>query len=207
MKIEKKSLGFVQTNAYTVINEETREAFVVDPGADVEEFVNSFAQQEYDLKGILLTHGHFDHIGGVEALVTKYGCTVYALEEERETLADPSINLSNSIRRFMSITDFIPLQDGQEIEVAGIQVKVIATPGHTLGGACYYVESNGVLFAGDTLFAESIGRTDFPTGSHETLIRSIREKLFTLPEDTIVYPGHMSETTIEHEKKYNPFIG
>lgn len=206
MRIEKQVLGFVSTNAYIGINEVTREAFVVDPGADIGQFINYFEVNNYDLKGILLTHGHFDHIGGVEALVTKYGCQIYALEAERDTLADPAINLSTTIRRNMSITEFVSLTDGQEIEIAGIKVKVLATPGHTTGGACYYVEENGVVFAGDTLFAESIGRTDFPTGSHGTLIRSIKEKLFALPEDTIVYPGHMSETTIEHEKQYNPFV-
>lgn len=206
MRIEKKPLGFIRTNAYIAVNEVTKEIFIVDPGEYVESFESYLEEQKYDLKGILLTHGHFDHIGGVDSLVKKYGCPIYALEQERETLADPAINLSTTIRRQMSIMDFIPLSDGDEIEIAGIKVKVLATPGHTVGGACYYVEENGVVFAGDTLFAESVGRTDFPTGSHGTLIRSIQDKLFTLPEDTIVYPGHMSETTIEHEKKYNPFI-
>lgn len=207
MRIEKQTLGFVQTNAYIGINEETKEVFVVDPGAEVEGFVNYFEVQGYDLKGILLTHGHYDHIGGVNALIEKYACPLYALEEEREVLENPAVNLSNTTRRGISITKFTSLSDGEELEIAGMKVKVIATPGHTIGGACYYVEENGVLFAGDTLFAQSVGRTDLPTGSHGTLVRSVKEKLFVLPEDTIVYPGHMSETTIEHEKKYNPFIG
>ncbi len=206
MRIEKKRLGLIQTNAYIGINEKTKEVFIVDPGFYVESFMNYLEEQNYDVKGILLTHGHFDHIGGVEALVSKYQCLVYALEEERETLANPAVNLSNTTRRQMSITEFVPLSDGGEFELAGIRIKVFATPGHTVGGACYYVEENGVVFAGDTLFEESVGRTDFPTGSHSTLVRSIKDKLFTLPEETIVYPGHMSETTIEHEKKYNPFI-
>lgn len=207
MKIERHMLGFIKTNAYIGINEELKEAFVVDPGTDEGRFVDHFEREGLTLKGILLTHGHFDHIGGVEALVAKYGCPVYALEEERELLATPSINLSTTIRRPMSVTDIVALQDGQTLEVAGIQIQVLATPGHTVGGVCYYVEERGVVFAGDTLFLESVGRSDFPGGSASTLVRSIREKLFVLPEDTIVYPGHMDETTIEHEKKCNPFVG
>lgn len=207
MKIENFQLGYIKTNAYVGINEVTKEAFVVDPGEGPEYFVNYFEENGYALKAILLTHGHFDHIGGVKPLVEKYGATVYAMEEERELLLLPALNLSRPGRREMSIKEFIPLQDGQEIEVAGVKVQVIATPGHTSGGVCYYVEENGVVFSGDTLFAESIGRTDFPTGSHGTLIRSVKEKLFLLPDDTIVYPGHMSPTTIEHEKQYNPYVG
>lgn len=206
MRIKSYQLGFVRTNAYVVINEKTREAFVVDPGADTESFVNSFEEEGYSLKGILLTHGHFDHIGGVEALVEKYACPIYASGSERGLLLDPKVNLSTSTRNHISIQEFIALSDGQEFEVAGIALKGITTPGHTAGGICYYAEQNGVLFSGDTLFAESIGRTDLPTGEYETLIVSIKEKLYSLPEDTIVYPGHMEETTIEHEKCNNPYV-
>jgi glyoxylase-like metal-dependent hydrolase (beta-lactamase superfamily II) len=99
------------------------------------------------------------------------------------------------------------VKDGQEIELAGMRIKVIATPGHTVGGCCYYFEEAGFLLAGDTLFAESVGRTDFPTGSMSTLVRSIQDKLFVLPEETKVYPGHGESTTIGHEKMYNPFLG
>lgn len=207
MKIKHFHLGIIRTNAYVGINEETKEAFVVDPGEGQEHFLNYFEEEGYALKGILLTHGHFDHIGGVEALVKRYGAAVYAMEDERALLKDPAVNLSNSTRRKMSIEDFVSLTDGEEIEVAGIKIKAIATPGHTAGGVCYYVEENGVLFSGDTLFLESIGRSDFPTGSYGTLIRSVKEKLLVLPEDTIVYPGHMDATTIEHEKQHNPYIG
>lgn len=205
MKIERHRLGFLHTNAYIGINEETKEVFVVDPGADVTKFRNYFEEAGYILKAILLTHGHFDHIGGVNALVEKYGCDVYALEEERDLLRESSTNLSTTIRQPISVTEFTALKDGQELDIAGVHIQVIATPGHTVGGVCYYVEERGVLFAGDTLFLESVGRTDFPGGSASALVHSVREKLFVLPEDTIVYPGHMDETTIEHEKKYNPF--
>ena len=97
--------------------------------------------------------------------------------------------------------------DGQEITLAGITLQVISTPGHTVGGCCYYVKEAGILISGDTLFAESVGRTDFPTGSMGTLVRSIKDKLFVLPDETRVYPGHGDSTTIGHEKEYNPFLG
>ncbi len=206
IQIKNFKLGFIRTNAYVIINDETKEAFVIDPGDKQNTFVDYFQVEGYDLKGILLTHGHFDHIGGVEPLVEKYGATVYALEVEREMLATPAVNMSTTIRRNMSITDVSGLEDGQILEIAGVEVKVIATPGHTLGGCCYYIASQGVVFSGDTLFLESVGRTDFPGGSHSEIVRSIREKLLVLPEDTIVYPGHMEPTTVEHEKQYNPFI-
>lgn len=205
MRIETHCLGFIRTNAYIGINEETKEVFIVDPGFRDEKFMASLEEKGYRVKGILLTHGHFDHIGGVAGLVAKYACPVYALEEERELLENPKVNLSSTVRTPMSIHDFIALRDGEEFQVAGITLKAIATPGHTVGGVCYYMESQSVLFAGDTLFLESVGRTDFPGGSASALVHSIREKLFKLPEDTIVYPGHMDATSIEHEKKYNPF--
>lgn len=206
IQIKNFKLGFIKTNAYVVRNDETKEAFVIDPGAKIGTFIEYFQVEGYVLKGILLTHGHFDHIGGVEALVEKYGAPVYALEEEKPLLASPEVNLSVSIRQNMSITDVIGLSDGQVLELAGIQIQVLATPGHTVGGCCYYIASQGVLFSGDTLFLESIGRTDFPGGSHSEIVRSIRERLLVLPEDTIVYPGHMDETTIEHEKQHNPYV-
>ena len=98
------------------------------------------------------------------------------------------------------------IKDGQMLEAAGIEIRVIHTPGHTAGGCCYYIEKEGVLFSGDTLFHASIGRTDFPTGSSSQLVRSVKERLFVLPEETKVYPGHMDETVIGYEKKYNPFV-
>ncbi|MFI3170776.1 MAG: MBL fold metallo-hydrolase [Eubacteriales bacterium] len=206
MKIKKFVLGYVQTNTYVVMNEDTKVAFAIDPAEKPEILMDFFETEGYKLEAILLTHGHFDHIGAVSRLVEEYQVDTYAIAEEIELLATPELNLSTSIRRPMSVKNVMELQDGQELEVAGIVIKVLATPGHTLGGACYYIEENGIVFAGDTLFQNSVGRTDFPNGSHEQLIASIKKQLFTLPDDTIVYPGHMGETTIEHEKQNNPFV-
>ncbi len=107
----------------------------------------------------------------------------------------------------ISVQDIKGLADGQHLDIAGIDLEVIATPGHTEGGCCYYNKERGVLFSGDTLFFQSVGRTDFPTSNGHQLVKTIQSTLFSLPEDTIVYPGHMQETTIAHEKKYNPVVG
>ena len=164
---------------------------------------------------LLLTHGHFDHIWGLDALRDAANAAAeadgleavkaYAHEDERALLKDVHMNVSEQAGRACSTYADVYVKDGQEITLAGMTCKVIATPGHTAGGCCYYFEEAGMLVAGDTLFAESVGRTDFPTGSMGTLVRSIREKLFVLPEDTKVYPGHGDSTTIGHEMKYNPF--
>ena len=130
---------------------------------------------------------------------------MYACEAERELLKNPRMNVSEQAGRACSTYADIYVKDGQELELAGIKIRVIATPGHTEGGCCYYVEEAGILIAGDTLLQESVGRTDFPTGSMSTLVHSVQDKLFVLPDDTKVYPGHGDSTTIGHEKRYNPF--
>lgn len=205
-EIKQYILGPVNVCCYVVINNDAKECFVIDPGDAPDVFLKSFEVAGIALKAILLTHGHFDHIGGVKALSEKYGVPVYALEEERQLLRDENMNLSCRMRSGISLTDITPLLDGTEMSIAGFKIKVIATPGHTSGGVCYYVEEEAIIFTGDTLFAECIGRTDLPTGNTSTLVRSIREKLLVLPEDVIVYPGHGSATTIEHEKLYNTMV-
>ena len=120
--------------------------------------------------------------------------------------SDPYLNLSNDYGMNLKVTPDLTYKDGDTIEAAGLSFKVLFTPGHTSGGCCYYCEEGGFVIAGDTLFEESVGRTDFPTSSTSELLRSINDKLFTLPDATLVYPGHGETTTIEHEKEYNPFV-
>lgn len=200
-------VGPVCTNCYFAVNENTKEMFVVDPGDEAELLEKQIEALGVKPVAVLLTHGHFDHAGAAAALKEKYQIPVYVHEAERETLADPSINLSGSMmgRPKVYSADYF-MKDGEEVELAGMKIRVLFTPGHTAGGACYYLPKEMVLFSGDTLFCESIGRTDFPGGSASTLIRSIREKLLPLPDFIKVYPGHNEITTIGNERGYNPYL-
>ena len=159
-----------------------------------------------DLRAILLTHGHFDHIWGVEEIRELSGAKVYAYEKEKELCEDASLNVSKGAGRACVVKADQYVKDGGEITEAGITCRLLATPGHTSGSCCYYFEADKILISGDTLFQESVGRTDLPTGSMGTLVRSVKDKLFPLPDEVKVYPGHGEATTIGHEKKYNPFL-
>ena len=198
--------GMMQTNCYVAGNEETKECFLVDPAACTSQIVSYIKENGLNLKAILLTHGHFDHIMGITEFLREFPVPVYAYEAEKELLEDAEKNLSASYGMFYIFRDAQYLRDGQILEIAGMKIKVIYTPGHTIGGCCYYIEDENVLFSGDTLFYTSIGRTDFATGSYNKLVNSVRLKLFVLPDEVKVYPGHMSETTIGYEKEYNPFL-
>ena len=153
-----------------------------------------------------MTHGHFDHIWGLEELKELSGAKVYAYEEEKEVCENASVNVSKGAGRPCEITADEYVKDGATISVAGMSCQLIATPGHTKGSCCYYFEEEGILISGDTLFQESVGRTDLPTGSMSALVRSVKEKLMVLPADVKVYPGHGESTTIGYEKEYNPFL-
>ncbi len=206
MKIEKFVTGIISTNCYLVINEETKQTVVIDPAACPSYLVGHMKSEGLQVVAILLTHGHFDHIMGIDELRREFPVPVYVQEGDRETLLDPALNLSSSYTDGYTFEGADYIRDGQRLELAGFSFQVIHTPGHTPGGVCYYLESEGVLFSGDTLFRNSVGRTDFPNSSMSDLLRSLREKVMELPDDVKVYPGHMGETTIGHERKYNPFI-
>lgn len=206
MKIEKFVLGSLGTNCYLIENEETKELVVVDPATCPEYMVQHIKSNGYTPKAVLLTHGHFDHVMGLDGWVKAFDIPVYLHEAEKHILGDPELNLSAMFGTGYAYQEVESLQDGQILEVAGFAFRVIHTPGHTSGGCCYYEEAEGVLISGDTLFCQSVGRSDFPTGSMSTLVRSIKEKLFCLPDDVIVYPGHNEQTCIADEKMYNPFI-
>ena len=206
MKIEKFVLGSMGTNCYLIINEETKELIIIDPATCPDYVVSHVKSNGYIPRAIILTHAHFDHVIGIDGWVKEFGIPVYLHEEEKKVLEDPELNLSGVFGARYSYSDVKCLKDGQELEVSGFIFKVIHTPGHTCGGCCYYCAEEGVLISGDTLFYQSVGRSDFPTGSMGTLVRSIKEKLFCLPEDVMVYPGHNDSTCIGDEKKYNPFV-
>lgn len=206
LRVEQYVVGMVQTNCYFAINDNTKEALIVDPGASASKLAEIIEEEKLNPIAILLTHGHFDHAGGAEELADRYGIQIYAHEAERETLENPAINLSGWEGKERAYRADCYLKDEQEIDLAGFHIRVFHTPGHTVGGCCYFLPYQNVVFCGDTLFAQSVGRTDFPKGSASELIRSIKEKLMTLPEDVTVYPGHNEITTIGTERMYNPYL-
>ena len=206
MKLERFVLGHIGTNCYLLENEERKEVVIVDPATCPDEIIGHVKRKGLTPKAILLTHGHYDHVMGIDRWVAEFGIPVYLHEEEKEVLELPKYNLSRVFGYDYSYKNVEGLNDGQEIELAGITIRVIHTPGHTKGGCCYYIADAGILLSGDTLFAQSVGRNDFPTGSMSMLVRSIKEKLFLLPDDTVVYPGHGEETSIGEEKQKNPFV-
>lgn len=207
MKIASVVVGVWMVNCWFLVNEDTKEALVFDPGDEAERILDYVNQKGWKVSAILLTHGHSDHIAAVNELRQKTKASVYAYEAEKEMLLDMRLNMSDTMTSGgVTVEPDKLLHDGQDLTLSGIQLKVIHTPGHTPGGCCFYCEEAGCLFAGDTLFQGSVGRSDFPGGSMGNLIRSIKEKLFVLPDTTTVYPGHGGETTIAYEKANNPFV-
>ena len=206
MKVEKFVTGLISTNCYLVINEDTKQAVVIDPAACPSYLMSHIKSEGLKVEAILLTHGHFDHIMGIDGFLSEFDVPVYVHEDDADAMEDPVLNQSSTYTSGYTFGKARYLRDHQTLELVGYTFQVIHTPGHTKGGCCYYVASEDVLFSGDTLFQNSVGRTDFVNSSTSDLVHSVREKLFLLPDDTMVYPGHMGETKIGHEKKYNPYV-
>ncbi len=204
-------IGMVQTNFYFLHKKGEKETIVFDPADYGKEIYEELSRKGLEIKAIFLTHGHFDHILGVKALKEACGAPVYASALERDVLEDPELNSSRSVGRSCTVKADHYLIDGESVTEAGITLKMISTPGHTEGSCCYYIDAAQtggapVLISGDTLFEESVGRTDLPTGDMQDIVESISTKLYALPDDTEVYSGHGGSTTIGHEKKYNYFV-
>lgn len=203
LRIKTCVLGMVGTNCHIIYHDITREALIIDPADDSGQIVLLCSQMDIKPVAILLTHGHFDHIMAVEEVRKHYDIPVYAGEQETDLLADPNRNMSALYGGWVSVRPQTTFKDQEVINIAGFDCKVLHTPGHTPGSVCYWIEKEGVLVSGDTLFYESLGRTDFPGGSTREIIASIG-RLFQLPDDTMVYSGHGEPTTIGHEAVHNP---
>lgn len=205
MIIHRVVVGALEVNCYIVENMQNSQAVVVDPGSDIEKILKFIEEHDLTLKAILLTHGHFDHIGAVTELHEKTGAPVYIHEKDVPYLTDADLNLSRPFTREVSTAPYhYTIKEGDALEIAKMQFDVIHTPGHTPGGVCYKMGS--ALFTGDTLFKASMGRTDFPGGSAQELYQSLTQKLKNLDEEIRVYPGHGPESTIEYEKNHNPYM-
>ncbi len=192
-------LGMVMTNCYIAYDDVVKEAFIVDPADSADEIQLKITELGVKPVAILLTHGHFDHIGAVDELRDKYKIKVYVYEDEKDVMTSDA-NLASMIGKRMSVEADEYLRDLQTIIIGGEKIQVIHTPGHTKGSCCFYLPDEKVLFSGDTMFCQSFGRTDFPTGSMSQLISSIKNRLLKLDDDVKVYPGHNEETKIGFER-------
>ena len=206
LKVNQYVVGPVQTNCYFAINDDTKEMIIIDPGASPKQLAERARMEGCTPVAILLTHGHFDHATAAEELAKEFGIPIYAHEDEKETLEDAELNASWMMGDSLVFHADVFVKDEEELDLAGFHIRVLHTPGHTVGGCCYYFPYENVVFSGDSLFCTSIGRTDFKKGSTSDLIRAIKEKLMTLPDRTTVYPGHNDVTTIENERMYNPYL-
>lgn len=206
--VEKVLNGKLLEYCYFLHKEDEKESVCIDPGYDSDKILNYIEKKGLVVDTILLTHGHFDHILGARAIIDKFSPKVYISEEDEKILYDPYNNYADMIKVYdipkIDITKNV--HDEDIIEALGLSIKCLSTPGHTSGCISYYIESEKILFSGDTLFKETFGRVDLYSGDFATIQNSILHKLFLLPDDTKVYPGHGRETTIGYEKIHNEIL-
>jgi glyoxylase-like metal-dependent hydrolase (beta-lactamase superfamily II) len=209
MKIDSFVLGAYETNCYVLRkNEAAKDCLIIDTGLEAHELVDFLRAHKLNPVTVVLTHGHADHITGVAVLRENFPDIKVCIHKlDSEMLTGKQFNLSELAGvRFSTTPAELVLESGDVIEEAGIKLEVLHTPGHTPGGTCLYSKDDGIIFTGDTLFAGSVGRTDFTGGDMTQLIKAIREKLLTLPDETVVYTGHGPVTTIAQEKTNNPYL-
>lgn len=206
MRFEHLVCGALGVNTYIIGADQTNECVVIDPGV-AEPVLDMLKKDRLVCKAILLTHGHFDHIGGVRKLREATGAKVYVHKDDAEMLKSNRMSLAVLTGDMLEpIVPDVLLSGGETLELAGLIIRVVHTPGHTKGGVSYILEDERKLFCGDTLFRESAGRTDFPGGDEKELYRSIKDGLFSLDGDYEVYCGHEGSTTLDYERWNNPFV-
>ena len=211
MLIAGKSLWLAETNCWVVAPEAGGPGVVIDAPPDPAGVIELLAEHEVTPVALLLTHGHIDHTGGAGAVVAASGIDAYVHPDDDYLTLDPRSQL-RMLFGMVPAGDFSPpirrlsLHDGQGLSLAGIDLEVLHTPGHTPGHCCFLIRQQGVLFSGDHLFAGSIGRTDLPGGNYDTLMESMRSKVLPLDDQVLVYPGHGPTTTLARERRTNPFL-
>jgi hydroxyacylglutathione hydrolase len=205
--LEKITVGPFQENCYVVGDEDTGSAALIDPGDEAARIALTVEQTNLEIGQIILTHAHIDHIGAVAQLADEYACPVLIHAEAEPMLKQAPTQAMMMGLKFSKVPNVDRhVEDEEVLEVGGLSLRSLYTPGHAPGHLAFYIESEGVVLAGDALFAGSVGRVDLPGGSMEVLMKSIQERLLTLPDETVVHPGHGPETTIGNEKSYNPFL-
>ncbi|MFA5577413.1 MAG: MBL fold metallo-hydrolase [Tissierellaceae bacterium] len=205
MKLLRLPVGIYSANCYIIFSEKTKDGIVIDPGGDAEDIIKLVEKNQINIKYILLTHGHGDHIGGLADIKKAIDVPVGIHEGDREMLEDGNINLSSQMAMgSVEIQADILLKDKDVLEFGDERAEIIHTPGHTRGGIC--IKLNDTIITGDTLFAGSIGRTDLPGGDYATIISSIKEKLMIYEDHVKIYPGHGLSSTIGNERLNNPFL-
>ena len=199
MKIHKIKVGLHEANCYIASKE--NEAFIIDPGADANKILSYIRKNHLNVRGIILTHAHYDHTGAANEIRTAYGCSIYAHKKEAAALSDPVINGSSKTSASVSVDADILLGEGDIVKYEDIELEIIKSPGHTEGSICIKVKGEDIIFTGDTIFCDDIGRTDLASGDERKLLKTLKNKVCKWPDETVIYPGHDKSCTMQKVKK------